>query len=93
MPQVWLIAVVVLSCYSAYWGAYYFTPYASDVFFMSAVAAGATIAYELENKDYGDRGYGALDLEGHLWWFAQRIDQDAWDASIAEHSVPKGGAR
>lgn len=41
MPQIWLIAVVVLACYSAYWGAYYFTPYASDVFLMSAVAAGA----------------------------------------------------
>jgi len=41
MPQVWLIAVVVLTCYSAYWGAYYFTPYASDVFMLSAVAAGA----------------------------------------------------
>lgn len=41
MPQVWLIAVVVLACYSAYWGAYYFTPYASDVFLMSVVAAGA----------------------------------------------------
>lgn len=41
MPQVWLIAVVVLAGYSAYWGAYYFTPYASDVFMMSAVAAGA----------------------------------------------------
>ncbi len=41
MPAVWLIAVVVFSGYSAYWGAYYFTPYASDVFLMSAVMAGA----------------------------------------------------
>ena len=41
MPQIWLIAIVILSVYSAYWGAYYFTPYASDVFLMSAVAAGA----------------------------------------------------
>jgi len=41
MPHVWLIALVVLAGYSAYWGAYYFTPYASDVFLMSAVAAGA----------------------------------------------------
>lgn len=41
MPNVWLIAIVVLAGYSAYWGAYYFTPYASDVFLMSAVAAGA----------------------------------------------------
>lgn len=41
MPHVWLIGFVILSAYGAYWGAYYFTPYASDVFFMSAVAAGA----------------------------------------------------
>jgi nitrate/nitrite transporter NarK len=41
MPAVWLIAIVVLAGYSAYWGAYYFTPYASDVFLMSAVMAGA----------------------------------------------------
>ena len=54
-------------------------------------AAGATINYELENKEYGDRGYGALDLEGHQWWFAERIDQNAWDASIEEYRVPKRG--
>ncbi len=56
-----------------------------------ARAAGATIAHELESKDYGDRGYGALDLEGHLWWFTERIDQAAWDSSIAEYRVPKDG--
>ena len=63
-----------------------------DAHYARAKAAGATIAYELENKDYGDRGYGALDPEGHLWWFAERIDQAAWDASIEEHRVRKGGA-
>ena len=41
MPHVWLIGFVILSVYGAYWGAYYFTPYASDVFLMSAVSAGA----------------------------------------------------
>lgn len=40
MPSVWLIAIVVLTSYSAYWGAFYFTPYASEVFGMSVVAAG-----------------------------------------------------
>lgn len=43
-----------------------------------AVAAGARIARELSTSDYGDdywvdRSYGALDPEGHLWWFMQRI--------------------
>jgi uncharacterized glyoxalase superfamily protein PhnB len=43
-----------------------------------ARAAGATIASEPTNTDYGDeywedRGYEAVDLEGHHWWFYQRL--------------------
>jgi len=43
-----------------------------------ARAAGATIVAEPELHDYGpehwaDRSYGALDCDGHLWWFSQRI--------------------
>lgn len=43
-----------------------------------ARAAGATIVAEPELHDYGsdywaDRSYGALDCDGHMWWFAQRI--------------------
>ena len=43
-----------------------------------AVAAGARVIREPATNDYGpeywvDRSYGALDLEGHLWWFMQRI--------------------
>jgi uncharacterized glyoxalase superfamily protein PhnB len=43
-----------------------------------AVANGAKIAREPATNDYGDdywtdRSYGALDPEGHLWWFMQRI--------------------
>ena len=43
-----------------------------------AVAAGAKVMRELSTNDYGedywtDRSYGALDLEGHLWWFMQRM--------------------
>ncbi|MEC7368548.1 MAG: MFS transporter [Pseudomonadota bacterium] len=41
MPVVWLIAMVVLTAYSAYWGSFYFTPYASDVFGVSVVTGGA----------------------------------------------------
>lgn len=41
MPVVWLISVAILAAYSAYWGAYYFTPYATDVFLMSVVFGGA----------------------------------------------------
>lgn len=40
--------------------------------------SGAEIATEPENQDYGedywvDRSYEAIDLEGHHWWFNQRV--------------------
>lgn len=43
-----------------------------------ARAAGARIVAEPELHDYGeaywaDRSYGAVDPEGHLWWFTQRM--------------------
>ena len=43
-----------------------------------ARAAGARIADEPKLHDYGaeywaDRSYGAVDPEGHIWWFAQRL--------------------
>ena len=39
-PEVWLIAIIVLTAYSAYWGSFYFTPYATDVLLMSVVVGG-----------------------------------------------------
>ena len=44
-----------------------------DGHFERAKAAGAEIEGPPENKEYGDRVYGALDPEGHQWWFAQHI--------------------
>lgn len=43
-----------------------------------ARAGGATIVAEPEVHDYGeeywaDRSYGAIDPEGHVWWFTQRL--------------------
>ena len=43
-----------------------------------ARAAGATITVEPVLYDYGegywaDRSYGALDCDGHLWWFSERV--------------------
>ena len=43
MPAVWLISIVVLTAYSAYWGAYYFAPYATDIYGLSVVL-GASVA-------------------------------------------------
>ena len=41
MPVVWLISIVVLAAYSAYWGTYRFTSYSTDIFSLSVVVAGA----------------------------------------------------
>jgi len=43
-----------------------------------ARAAGANIFEEPAIHDYGedywaDRSYGAIDPEGHLWWFTERV--------------------
>ena len=42
MPVVWLISLVVLTAYSAYWGSYYFAPYTTDAYALSVVI-GASI--------------------------------------------------
>jgi uncharacterized glyoxalase superfamily protein PhnB len=50
----------------------------ADAHCARARAAGAKIVEEPALHDYGeeywaDRGYGAIDPEGHLWWFVQRL--------------------
>jgi uncharacterized glyoxalase superfamily protein PhnB len=50
----------------------------ADAHCARARAAGAEINNEPADHDYGadywvDRGYGCLDLEGHQWWFYQRM--------------------
>ena len=49
-----------------------------DAHCASARAKGAKIIDEPKLHDYGeeywaDRSYGALDPEGHMWWFSQRL--------------------
>lgn len=49
-----------------------------DAHCAQARAAGARIVDEPTVHDYGeeywaDRAYGAVDPEGHLWWFVQRL--------------------
>ena len=41
MPVVWLIALVILCGYCAYWGLFRYTPMATDVFALSVTAAAA----------------------------------------------------
>jgi uncharacterized glyoxalase superfamily protein PhnB len=50
----------------------------ADAHCAHARARGARVVREPSTSDYGDdywsdRSYGALDPEGHLWWFMQRL--------------------
>jgi uncharacterized glyoxalase superfamily protein PhnB len=46
-----------------------------DAHYQRAVAAGAKIVLDIEDKDYGGRGYTCRDLEGNVWSFG---DYDPW---------------
>jgi uncharacterized glyoxalase superfamily protein PhnB len=51
-----------------------------------ARAAGASIGQEPEDQFYGDRTYRAIDIEGHMWTFAQHVS----DVSRAEAEASLG---
>ncbi len=44
-----------------------------DAHCASARGKGATIAQEPADQFYGDRTYRAIDIEGHMWTFAQHV--------------------
>jgi PhnB protein len=44
-----------------------------EAHYARAVAAGATIIEQPKDTFYGARRYGAEDLEGHRWYFAQDL--------------------
>ncbi len=49
-------------------------------------AAGAKIVEELHETEYGERQYGAVDLDGHHWLFARHardVSPEEWGATIA----------
>lgn len=41
----------------------------ADAVYERAKVAGARIAMEIRDEDYGGRGFSCFDLEGHLWNF------------------------
>jgi uncharacterized glyoxalase superfamily protein PhnB len=41
----------------------------ADALYAKAKAAGASIAIEIKDEDYGGRGFSCHDPEGHLWSF------------------------
>ncbi len=57
-----------------------------DAHFDRAKSAGAKIVEELNETAYGERQYGAEDLEGHHWLFsrhARDVSPEEWGATIA----------
>lgn len=57
-----------------------------DVLCERARDAGATIAEEPADQDYGERRFGATDPEGHKWFFSQKIadlEPADWGATAA----------
>ena len=47
----------------------------ADTHYASAKAAGAEMVLDIQDQDYGGRGYTCKDLEGYLWSFG---DYDPW---------------
>ena len=41
----------------------------ADAIYGKAKAAGARIAIDIKDEDYGGRGFSCYDPEGHLWNF------------------------
>jgi len=62
-----------------------------DAHYQHARESGASIVSEPKVSDYGedywsDRGYEAADIEGHRWWFVQRLrsPEKAWPKQAKE---------
>jgi uncharacterized glyoxalase superfamily protein PhnB len=56
-----------------------------DAHYSRAKAAGATIVEDLHDTIYGERQYGARDLDGHHWLFsshARDVSPADWGATI-----------
>lgn len=49
----------------------------ADAIYARAKAAGARIAIDIKDEDYGGRGFSCYDVEGHLWSFGT---YDPWTA-------------
>jgi uncharacterized glyoxalase superfamily protein PhnB len=57
-----------------------------DEHYRRAKSAGVTIVEDLNETIYGERQYGAEDLDGHRWMFSQHakdLSPDEWGAKIA----------
>lgn len=53
MPVIWLIAIVFLTAYCAYWGTFRITSYSSDIFLLSVTVAGGISVAKMWLKPVG----------------------------------------
>lgn len=70
-------------------------PAGLDAHCARARGAGATIDQEPEEQFYGDRTYRAVDLEGHLWTFAEHVrevSRTGAEAALGQPITAAGGA-
>jgi uncharacterized glyoxalase superfamily protein PhnB len=51
----------------------------ADAVYAQAQAMGARIVREIRTEDYGGRGFGCYDLEGHLWYIGT---YDPWKPAV-----------
>jgi uncharacterized glyoxalase superfamily protein PhnB len=60
-----------------------------EAHFQRAKSAGAKIVEELHETEYGERQYGAVDLDGHHWLFsrhARDVSPSDWGATIRQET-------
>jgi len=50
-----------------------------DAHYERALAAGAQVVHELQDEEYGARGYMATDPGGHLWYFGNYKPGAYWE--------------
>ncbi len=57
-----------------------------DAHYRRTKREGGTVWEDLNETVYGERQYGAEDLDGHRWLFSQHardVDPESWGATIA----------
>jgi uncharacterized glyoxalase superfamily protein PhnB/predicted enzyme related to lactoylglutathione lyase len=62
-----------------------------DAHFQRTKSAGARIVEDLHETVYGERQYGAEDLDGHHWLFsrhARDVSPEEWGATVLESKSP-----
>jgi uncharacterized glyoxalase superfamily protein PhnB len=55
-----------------------------DGHYKRATGLGAKVLHPLKDEEYGARGYGAEDLEGHSWYFSNYRPGQYWEGGSSQ---------